>query len=57
MVKIFSTGANPTFAGEDLNNQLNEWLKTLDYNVDITNIHSNSNKFGWMLIIQYNKKT
>ena len=54
MIKVFITeiGFNDK-AGDKLTNAFNEWQKALEYEIEIKAIHSNSNKFGWMLVIHY----
>lgn len=53
MIKVFTTSASPDRAGNDLTNQYDAWLSNLGYKIEIISIHSNSNKYGWMLVIQY----
>lgn len=54
MIKVFTTGKNPEDAGNYLTNKFEEWLKTFEPNtIEIINLHSNSNKFGWMLTVHY----
>lgn len=58
MIKVFTTNvsAGSNLAGEKLTEQFNKWVesrKQEKMRVDIVSMHSNSNKFGWMLVIQY----
>lgn len=57
MVKVFTTDEMPRNAGIVLNNEIENWQKTFPQGITITNIHSNSNKFGWMVIISYTLNT
>ena len=57
MIKVFTSAKGPADAGDDLTNKFEEWKKTFEPNtIEIINIHTNSNKFGWMLTIQYKIK-
>lgn len=57
MIKVFTTGANSENAGSKLTSECEEWVKTFKPNtIEIITIHSNSNKFGWMLVIHYKIK-
>lgn len=54
MIKVFTTDKGPAYAGDHLTLEFEKWYKTLDsQKIEILNIHSNSNKFGWMMIIHY----
>ncbi len=54
MIKIFTTNHSPEFAGDYLQKQFNSWKEEFKPNrIQILNIHSNSNSYGWMLIIHY----
>jgi len=55
VIKVFTTSSSPDRAGNDLTNQYDAWLSNLGYKIEIISIHSNSNKYGWMLVIQYKK--
>jgi hypothetical protein len=52
MIKVFTTGDSPLHAGDSLTRMFNEWLKTNPF-IKILHIHTNSNKFGWMLTVHY----
>lgn len=52
MIKVFTTMDDASRAGISLTDMIGEWQKEVG-DIKITNIHSNSNKFGWMVIIQY----
>ena len=52
-VKVFTTGNSANAAGETLTNMIEEWRKSFERGIDIIAIHSNSNKFGWMVVITY----
>ena len=55
--KVFTTSENPENAGHKLSNKFEEWVKTFEPNtIEIITIHTNSNKFGWMLTIHYKIK-
>lgn len=51
MIQVFTTDEGADSAGNDLTNQYNTWSK--NKNIEIVSIHSNSNNYGWMLIIHY----
>jgi hypothetical protein len=54
MIKIFTTDDPPSFAGDNLQKQFNSWNKGFEPNtIEILNIHSNSNSYGWMMIVHY----
>ena len=55
MIKVFTSGKGPSnnAAGNDFQEMIDEWMCTLSPNTKITNIHSNSNEYGWMIVIQY----
>ena len=53
MIKVFTTGEGPNIAGDTLTKQIADWQKTFERGITITNIHTNSNKFGWMIVITY----
>ena len=55
-VKVFTTGAGAEDAGYQLTTKFEVWIEEMaeaDKIVRIEGIHSNSNKFGWMLVIEY----
>lgn len=51
MIKVFTTILDANKAGNDLTYQFENWLSSSS--IEIIQIHSNSNKFGWMMIINY----
>ena len=54
MIKIFTTDNPPQFAGANLEKQFKKWKKKFEPNtIEILNIHSNSNSYGWMMIVHY----
>lgn len=53
MIKVFTTDEDPNNAGNKLTDMYQRWLVTLGHDIEIINIHTNSNKFGWMLTIHY----
>lgn len=57
MIKVFTTGESPDKAGDILTEQFQKWEKELSYNVKVKRIHSNSNKWGWMLVVSYEEET
>lgn len=56
MVKVFTSGESPESAGTALTNKINEWIQSHEREIEILNIHTNSNKWGWMIIIHYKTK-
>lgn len=52
MIKVFTSGCGPKEAGDDLTNQFETWFDALA-NIEVTSTHSNSNKYGWMLVVTY----
>lgn len=52
MIKVFTTGESPLHAGNALTTMFEEWIKTNPY-IKIVNMHTNSNKYGWMLTVHY----
>ena len=54
MIKIFTSNMDPIGVDGDLEKQFNSWKKEFEPNtIEILNIHSNSNSYGWMMIIHY----
>jgi hypothetical protein len=55
MIKVFTSGKGPNnnAAGNDFQEMIDEWIGTISPNAKIANIHSNSNEYGWMIVIQY----
>lgn len=55
MIVVFTSSVDPVNAGHELTNQFHEWLKgwPKTVKVDVLDIHSNSNKYGWMLVVKY----
>lgn len=57
MIKVFTTEHEPKTAGDILTDKFEEWVKTFEPNtIEIINLHTNSNKYGWMLTIHYKIK-
>ena len=58
MIKVFTTDSNAgnNSAGNQLTDLFDNWKSNLGYEIEIVSMHSNSNRFGWMLVIQYTKK-
>lgn len=52
MIKVFTTDASSKQAGDVLTDDYKQW-KDKTNNIEILSIHSNSNNYGWMLIIHY----
>jgi hypothetical protein len=56
MIKVFTSDMNPedNKAGMDFTQQIDKWLGSYAANrPNIINIHTNSNQYGWMIVIQY----
>jgi len=53
MIKVFTSAESAATAGRNLNNQFEDWLEKQTRGVEVLNIDSNSNKYGWMLVINY----
>jgi len=56
MIKVFTSDENPgdNEAGMDFTKQIDKWLSSYAANrPNIINIHTNSNQYGWMIVIQY----
>ena len=54
-VKVFTTdikGINPDCDGEELTEKCNKFLES-DNTFRLVSVHTNSNKYGWMLTIVY----
>lgn len=58
MIQVFTTSAESSSnsAGQQLTDLFDAWKSNLGYEIEIVSMHSNSNKFGWMLVIQYKQK-
>jgi hypothetical protein len=52
MIKVFATAKHPKEAADELTQMCNDWI-ALNPMIEIKNIDSNSNNFGWMLVIHY----
>lgn len=52
-IKIFTTNRDAinNSAGEDLTTLVEDWIE--ETGAIIEGIHSNSNKYGWMIVITY----
>lgn len=57
MIKVFTSDENPddNRAGDGFTQMIDKWLSTQPSSIKITNIHTNSNEYGWMIVIQYEK--
>ena len=57
MIKVFTSNVSPdgNAAGDSFTQMIDKWLSTQPTSTKITNIHSNSNEYGWMIIIQYER--
>jgi hypothetical protein len=55
MIKVFTSDENPgnNEAGLDFTQQIDKWINSVAIKPKILNIHSNSNQYGWMIVIQY----
>jgi hypothetical protein len=54
MVKVFSTSFGADTAGHELTKQFNDWKESFGPNsIEIENIHTTSNSYGWMLTVVY----
>lgn len=53
MIKVFTSGEIPLKAGDVFTNMISEWEKSLGSSIEMKSIHTNSNKFGWMIVIHY----
>lgn len=57
-VKVFTSDKDPDHneAGSDLTNMFNDWFEkehAKNNTLEIISMHTNSNKYGWMLTIMY----
>ena len=57
MIKVFTSNVSPddNKAGEHFTQMIDKWLSTQSTSTTITNIHTNSHEYGWMIVIQYNR--
>jgi len=54
MIKVFTSGASPELCGRELTQMYESWVAKFAPNtIRIINIHTNSNKWGWMLVVHY----
>jgi hypothetical protein len=53
MIKVFTTDVGPKTAGQVLTDEIELWQNSFTHGITIKNIHTNSNKFGWMIVITY----
>lgn len=54
MIIVFTTGMSANEAGQDLTKQFEDWKNSLNHEcIEIINLHTTSNNFGWMLTVHY----
>jgi hypothetical protein len=55
MIKVFTSSVSPdnNEAGIDFTKMIELWINGLATKIQIKNIHTNSNEYGWMVIIHY----
>lgn len=54
MIKVFTTDQNSRLAGVDLTRQFEEWKACFEPNtIEIGDVHTTSNNYGWMLTVKY----
>ena len=54
-IKVFASGKDPHLAADDLTSQIEKWQESLPTPIEIVNVHSNSNGYGWMIVLTYIK--
>lgn len=52
-IKVFASSKNPESVGDDLTCQIEKWQESLSSPIEIVNVHSNSNGYGWMIVLTY----
>lgn len=52
-IKVFASDKDPRSVGDDLTNQIEKWQSTLTSQIEIVSVHSNSNGYGWMVVLTY----
>jgi hypothetical protein len=55
-VKVFSSSKEPVSAGSYLDETISKWISKFPYGIEIKSIHTNSNNYGWMIVIHYVEK-
>tara|TARA_R110000772_G_scaffold55013_1_gene125550 strand:+ start:302 stop:478 length:177 start_codon:yes stop_codon:yes gene_type:complete len=54
MIKIFTSSSDANNAGRVLQEKFDKWKTDMEPNgVEILDVNSNSNQYGWMMIITY----
>jgi hypothetical protein len=53
MIKVFTTNSSPYEAGDILTNKIRSWETSLGKPIEIKKLHTNSNNYGWMIVIEY----
>ncbi len=53
-IKVFTTGVGPETAGEVLTKKIEEFIMQENI-IDIISCEADSNKWGWMIVLIYNK--
>ena len=55
MIKVFTSSVSPTDneAGTDFTKMIELWINGFATKIHIKNIHTNSNEYGWMVVVHY----
>lgn len=52
-IKVFTSNEDAETAGDVLTAQIELWKASYTRGLMINNIHTNSNEYGWMIVITY----
>jgi len=55
-IKVFTCGDEPNICGETLTNMCDKWIGSHTRGIEVISVHSNSNNYGWMLVVMYQYK-
>ena len=54
MIKVFTTGYGARYAGDNLTKMFEQWKTSFEPNtIEIQDISTSSNEYGWMLAVKY----
>jgi hypothetical protein len=53
MIKVFTSNHEPASAGNHLTQQFESWRATFTRGIEVIAVHTNSNKYGWMMAVTY----
>lgn len=55
-IKVFTCNEEPSTCGDTLTSMCDKWIESHTRGIEIVSVHSNSNKYGWMLVVTFHYK-